>query len=108
ASPGGSSANLFSHIAGGNVALNVTLTAINSVLAVFTLPVVVGLSYAVFLDDAAGLGLQPAKFVQVFAIVLVPVALGMWVRHRWTEWAVRRQRTVKIGSGVVLVLVVSA
>ncbi|BDT88496.1 bile acid:sodium symporter family protein [Nocardia cyriacigeorgica] len=108
ASPGGSSANLFSHIAGGNVALNVTLTAINSVLAVFTLPVVVGLSYAVFLDDAAGLGLQPAKFVQVFAIVLVPVALGMWVRHRWTEWALRRQRTVKIGSGVVLVLVVSA
>ncbi|AVH22734.1 bile acid:sodium symporter family protein [Nocardia cyriacigeorgica] len=108
ASPGGSSANLFSHLAGGNVALNVTLTAINSVLAVFTLPIVVGLSYSVFLDDGAGLGLQPAKFLQVFAIVLVPVALGMWVRHRWTAWALRRQRTVKIGSGVVLVLVVCA
>ncbi|NEW30037.1 bile acid:sodium symporter family protein [Nocardia cyriacigeorgica] len=108
ASPGGSSANLFSHLAGGNVALNVTLTAINSVLAVFTLPVVVGLSYSVFLDDGAGLGLQPAKFLQVFAIVLVPVALGMWVRNRWTAWALRRQGTVKIGSGVVLVLVVCA
>src|SRR5215203_1432379 len=40
ASPGGTTANLFSHLFGGHVALNVTLTAINSVLAVLTLPVV--------------------------------------------------------------------
>ena len=50
ASPGGPSANLFSHIAGGNVALNITLTAINSILAVFTLPLVVTLSFTLFMD----------------------------------------------------------
>src|SRR5688500_11371177 len=64
ASPGGTSANLFSHLAGGDVALNVTLTAINSVLAVFTLPLVVGLSMAHFMGDEGDVGLQPAKFVQ--------------------------------------------
>ena len=51
AAPGGTTANLFSHLARGDVALNVTLTAINSVLAVVTLPIVVNLALAGFLDD---------------------------------------------------------
>ena len=42
ASPGGTSANLFSHLFRGDVALNITLTAINSVIALFTLPLVTG------------------------------------------------------------------
>src|SRR5688572_17383995 len=67
ASPGGTTANLFSHLAGGDVALNITLTAVNSVLAVITLPIVVNLSLAHFLGDGE-LGLQPAKMLQVFAI----------------------------------------
>jgi bile acid:Na+ symporter, BASS family len=108
ASPGGTSANLFSHLAGGDVALNITLTAINSVLAVFTLPLVVGLSMAHFMADSAEVGLQPAKFVQVFAIVLVPVAIGMWVRSRYEAWALRMNNPVRIASVVVLVLVIVA
>ncbi|WP_159839942.1 bile acid:sodium symporter family protein [Nocardia sp. CY41] len=108
ASPGGASANLFSHIAGGNVALNITLTAINSVLAVFTMPVVVALSYALFLDGAGSVGLRPEKFAQVFAIVLVPVAIGMVVHRRFAEWSRRMRGAVKILSVVVLALVVAA
>ena len=42
ASPGGTSANLFSHLFHGDVALNITLTAINSLIALFTLPLIVG------------------------------------------------------------------
>lgn len=112
ASPGGTSANLFSHLAGGDVALNITLTAINSVLAVFTLPIVVGLSMAHFMAqftvDGAEVGLQPAKFVQVFAIVLVPVAIGMLVRRKFEAWALKMNDPVRIASVVVLVLVIIA
>ncbi|WP_280262422.1 bile acid:sodium symporter family protein [Nocardia wallacei] len=108
ASPGGPSANLFSHIAGGNVALNITLTAVNSVLAVFTLPLMVGLSYVLFLDGDAGIGLRPDKFAQVFAIVLIPVALGMWVHRRFPDRSRRAQGSVKVLSVVVLALVVLA
>ncbi|MFE9321981.1 bile acid:sodium symporter family protein [Nocardia sp. NPDC052278] len=108
ASPGGPSANLFSHIAGGNVALNITLTAINSILAVFTLPLVVTLSFTLFMDDDAAIGLRPDKFAQVFAIVLVPVAVGMWVHRRFADWAERMRKNVKIVSAVVLLLVVVA
>ncbi|WP_194813773.1 bile acid:sodium symporter family protein [Nocardia sp. XZ_19_385] len=108
ASPGGPSANLFSHIAGGNVALNITLTAVNSVLAVFTMPLVVALSFSLFLDDAESIGLRPDKFAQVFAIVLIPVAIGMFVHHRFTDWAERMRGKVKVLSIVVLALVVTA
>lgn len=48
------------------------------------------------------------KFVQVFAIVLIPVVIGMAVRARFTGWAERMRKPVKIGSAVVLVLVIAA
>ncbi|MGN9911350.1 bile acid:sodium symporter family protein [Phytohabitans sp. LJ34] len=107
ASPGGTTANLYSHLFGGNVALNVTLTAVNSVLAVFTLPLVVNLSLDYFLSGTGQVGLQFDKVLQVFAIVLVPVGLGMLVRSRWRQFAERMHRPVRILSVAVLVLVIA-
>ncbi|HEX2133941.1 MAG TPA: bile acid:sodium symporter family protein [Actinophytocola sp.] len=107
ASPGGTTANLFSHLARGDVALNITLTAVNSVLAVVTLPIVVNLSLAGFLDGDAAIGLQPDKLLQVFAIVLVPVGLGMLLRNRAPALAERLDRPVKLASVVVLVSVIA-
>jgi bile acid:Na+ symporter, BASS family len=106
ASPGGITANLFSHLAGGDVALNITLTAINSLLSAFTLPVVVALATWRFMGDQAAIGLQLGKFVQVLAIVLIPVGIGLWTRHRFGAWAVRMHQRVSIASAAVLVLVI--
>jgi BASS family bile acid:Na+ symporter len=106
ASPGGTTANLFSHLAKGDVALNVTLTAVNSVLAVVTLPLVVNLALAGFLEGDDAIGLQPAKMLQVFAIVLIPVAIGMVVRHRAEGFTERMRGPVKVASIVVLVAVI--
>ena len=104
ASPGGTTANLFSHLFRGDVALNVTLTAINSVLAAFSIPLITNLAISYF--DAEGeLGLQLAKVLQVVAIVLVPVALGMVVRRRSEAFAARADKPVRIFSIVVLVVV---
>jgi BASS family bile acid:Na+ symporter len=104
ASPGGTTANLFSHLFRGDVALNVTLTAINSVLAAFTIPLVTNFAIGHFGADGE-LGLQVAKVVQVVAIVLVPVGLGMVVRRRSTAFAARADRPVRVFSIVVLVVV---
>ena len=107
ASPGGTTANLFSHLFRGDVALNITLTAINSLIAVVTLPVITNLAIAWFdPPDAGSLGLQFGKTVQVFAIVLVPVLLGMLVRSRATAFADRMDKPVRIASAVVLALVI--
>ena len=107
ASPGGTTANLFSHLFRGDVALNITLTAVNSLIAVVTLPVITNLAIDFFdPPGASSLGLQFGKTVQVFAIVLVPVALGMVVRSRATSFADRMDRPVRIASAVVLALVI--
>lgn len=107
ASPGGTTANLFSHLYRGDVALNISLTALNSVIAVVTLPVVTNLAIAWFDPaDAGSLGLQFGKTLQVFAIVLVPVALGMLVRRSAPGFADRSDKPVRILSAVVLALVI--
>ncbi|MFG3256189.1 bile acid:sodium symporter family protein [Streptomyces sp. NPDC048172] len=107
ASPGGTMANLYSHLFGGDVALNITLTAINSVLAVFTLPLVVNLSTAYFdVGDGREVGLRFEKSVQVFALVLIPVAAGMWARARRPGFADRAARPVKVLSLVILALII--
>ncbi|MFD3975002.1 bile acid:sodium symporter family protein [Streptomyces cyaneofuscatus] len=104
ASPGGTTANLFSHLFRGDVALNITLTAINSVLAAITIPVITNLAIDHF-DAQGDLGLQLGKVVQVIAIVLIPVAIGMAVRRRSAGFAARADRPVRIFSIVVLVIV---
>lgn len=104
ASPGGTSANLFSHLFRGDVALNITLTAINSVLAAISIPLITNFAIGYF--DAGGeLGLQFGKVVQVIAIVLIPVGIGMAVRSRWVAFAARADRPVRVFSITVLVLV---
>ncbi len=107
ASPGGTTANLFSHLARGDVALNITLTAVNSVLAVVTLPIVVNLALTGFMEGEDAIGLQPDKLLQVFAIVLIPVGIGMLVRNRVPGFADRLNRPVKIASVIVLVSVIA-
>ncbi|MFE2757868.1 bile acid:sodium symporter family protein [Actinosynnema sp. NPDC059335] len=107
ASPGGTTANLFSHLFRGDVALNITLTAVNSVVAAVTLPVVVNFALGHFHPAADGaLGLEFGKVAQVFALVLVPVALGMLVRRWSPASADRADRPVRIVSVLVLVAVI--
>ena len=107
ASPGGTTANLFSHLFHGDVALNITLTAVNSLIAAVTLPVVVNLAVGYFdPPGAADIGLQLDKSLQVFAIVLVPVGVGMTVRRAFPAFASLADKPVRIASAVVLALVV--
>ncbi|MDU0290669.1 bile acid:sodium symporter family protein [Saccharothrix longispora] len=107
ASPGGTTANLFSHLFRGDVALNITLTAVNSVLAVATLPLVVNFALAWFEPiGGGGVGLEFGKVAQVFAIVLVPVVLGMLVRRWSPSFAERADKPVRIISAVVLFAVI--
>ena len=106
AAPGGPMANLFSHLFKGDLALNISLTAINSVAAVVTLPLITNLAVHHFLHDGTAVGLQFGKVVQAFAVVLVPVAVGMLVRRRSAGFADRMDRPVRTASSVFLGLVV--
>lgn len=108
ASPGGATANLFSHLAKGDVALNITLTAINSLLAVVTMPLFVELALRTFMEQDKRLPLQTDKAIQVLVIILVPVAIGMAIRSKKEAFAQRLERPVKGLSAGFLALVILA
>lgn len=108
AAPGGPSANLFSHLSNGDVALNITLTAVNSVLALFSLPFIVNLSLAYFLNAGQYVPMPTQKVVEVFAIVLLPVAIGMLTKRWRPGFAQQMNKPVKVASALLLVLVIVA
>ena len=106
ASPGGATANIYSHLARGDVALNITLTAINSVLALATLPLILNLSLEYFMG--AGQYVPPPfrKVVEVAVIILFPVLIGMLIRARAPGFAARMEKPLRLFAVLVLVLLI--
>ena len=108
AAPGGATANLFSHLAKGDVALNITLTAVNSLLALFTLPLIVNWSLVHFMGEGQVIPMVLSKIIEVFVIVLGPVAIGMAVRRSTPATADRLDKPVRILSALILLLFIAA
>lgn len=106
ASPGGATANIYSHLARGDVALNITLTAINSVLALATLPLILNMSLEYFMG--AGQYVPPPfrKVVEVAVIILFPVLIGMLIRARAPGFAARMEKPLRLFAVLVLVLLI--
>ena len=102
ASPGGVSANLFSHLFGGNVAMNISLTAINTVLSIVTLPLIANWAIASFAKTGQVVPLQFGKVAEVIGVVLVPVVIGMLVSARAPGFAARMEKPFKVFSALVL------
>lgn len=106
ASPGGATANLYSHLSDGDVALNISLTAINSVLTLFTLPLIVNFSLDYFMDSGQYVPMQFRKVLEVFGIVLIPVTIGMFIRNKFAGFAARMEKPVKIASALILIIII--
>jgi BASS family bile acid:Na+ symporter len=102
ASPGGVSANLFSHLFGGNVAMNISLTAINTLLSIVSLPLIGNFAIDTFARTGQVVPMQTGKVIEVIAIVLVPVVIGMFVKSHAPGFAARMDQPMKRFSMVVL------
>lgn len=102
ASPGGVSANLFSHLFGGNVAMNISLTAINTVLSIVSLPLITNWAIATFAQTGQVVPLQFGKVFEVVGVILVPVLIGMAVSRQRPAFAARMEQPMKAFSALVL------
>jgi BASS family bile acid:Na+ symporter len=108
ATPGGLTANILSHFFNGDLALNLTLTAINAVLSVVALPAILALSMTWFLGEGRFVPLQLDKLFGVFGLILVPAAIGVGIRQRWPQLAGRLQKPVRVVAAVLLVVIVAS
>ncbi len=107
ACPGGPTSNLIAHLAKADTALSVSLTALSSFVTLLTIPFIVNFALVHFLDAGQVIQLNiPATILQIVVIVIIPVAIGMLIRHYREGFARRMAKPVRIASGVVLALVI--
>ena len=109
ACPGGASSALITHLARGAAALSVTLTAITSLVALASMPLVVRFGVQSFLGGDAAIDVSVARLVRcVFVITTLPVAAGMLLRARHARLAERLQRPLGRLAPALFVLIVIA
>lgn len=84
ASPGGATSGFLTYLWRGNVALSLSLTSVNSLLTLFSIPVVVNLALHVFMYKSSDLHLPFwDTFAHIFFITIIPATLGILIRRRF-------------------------
>ena len=106
ASPGGTSSALFTHLARGDVALGITTTAVGSLLAMVSLPIIANLSLIAFYGEEGAVKLQFHQVLQIFLIAIVPALIGAFIHRRYPALAERMDRPVKLLATLFLAAVV--
>ena len=86
ASPGGMMANMLTHLSRGDTALSISMTAISNVGAVITVPLFLALAAGHFGAEDVGEASMLGVVARIFAITIVPVAIGMGLRRRYPDW----------------------
>ncbi len=107
ACPSGATSNIISHLSGANSALSVTLTAVNSLIAPFVLPLslTVQLSFLSLTDSTIELPILKT-WLQLTLVTLIPLTLGMYLKHRFKKQIESYQKPVSKLSGIIFITLV--
>ena len=108
--PGGATSNLITHLAKGDSALSITLTAFSSLITVFTIPFLVNFSIQYFMPGG-GKEFQLNVFGTVISVILItaiPVLIGMIILSRTPNLAFRIEPIFRKLSAVFFVIILIA
>jgi BASS family bile acid:Na+ symporter len=106
--PGGTTSNLYTYLAKGDVALSVTLTSVVSLIAPFTVPVLIVFFMNLLMGEASEFELPiVSTIIQLVAITILPISLGMLVNKFKPVFAQRAEKPMKIFSVVFLFIIVA-
>jgi bile acid:Na+ symporter, BASS family len=105
---GGPSSNLITYLAKGDVALSVSLTAVGSIITVFTIPVFANLALEHFLGQNAAIEMPIGQTMgQIFLITLLPIAIGMTIRQRFPHIANRLEKVMsRVAAGLLALIII--
>jgi len=108
ACPGGPVSNLISNLARGDLALSITLTAITSMITVFTIPIVVNYALVHFMDGGDEIRIDFWETVfKILMVTIVPVSIGMTLYKYFPKAALKMQNPVKIISATLLAILIT-
>ncbi|MEX0604580.1 MAG: bile acid:sodium symporter family protein [Marinobacter sp.] len=106
--PGGTTSNLYAHIAKGDVALSVTLTAVASVVTVFSIPFIVNGSLLHFMGESEEITLPIARtMASLVLLTIIPISIGMTVRRFKPALAIAVEQRVKYFAVIFLALLIA-
>ncbi|MDA3890532.1 MAG: bile acid:sodium symporter family protein [Salinivirgaceae bacterium] len=104
--PGGATSNLITYLLKGNVALSVSLTSVNSILILITIPFFLYLGVHAFANDGDLITLPFLNTVgKVFLMIILPVLIGMLIKDYRKKTAVAIEKILKYVSIGLLALV---
>ena len=107
--PSGTTSNMFTNLAKGDVALSISLTTVSSLLTSFTIPIFTLLAMKYFLGSENTIEMPLLKtVVQLLIIIILPVIVGMIILSKWKSIADKMEPLIRIFSIVFLVLIVIA
>ena len=105
--PGGPASNLYTYLAKGDIALSVTLTSVVSLLAPFTVPLMIVLFMGLLMGDGQQVELPVIKtIIQLVVITIVPICIGMFIHHKKPEFSAKAEQPVKTFSVLFLLFIV--
>lgn len=104
--PGGATSNLITYLLRGNVALSISLTSVNSILILITIPIFLFLGVQVFAHEGTLIALPFLPTVgNVFLMIILPVILGLFLREYREQLAIRIEKVLKYVSIILLAFV---
>ena len=105
--PGGPTSNLITQVSRGNIGLSVTLTALASLMTVFTIPILLSKFIAYFSGDTDVVIQIPIleTMLQILVITIIPVSIGMMIRKRREAFALRMEKPMRTASTVLFVII---
>jgi bile acid:Na+ symporter, BASS family len=103
ACPGGATSNLFAYLAKCDAALSISLTAISSLITIFTIPFIVNLGLKLHMGTSNEIALPVIEtMLKIMIITVIPVVIGMYLKKVKPILAIKAERPVKIASGVII------
>ena len=105
--PGGPTSNLITQVARGNIGLSVTLTALASLITVFTIPIILSKAITYFTGETDIVIELPIvqTMIQILVITVIPVSIGMLIRKKNEAFAARMERPMRIASTVLFIII---
>jgi BASS family bile acid:Na+ symporter len=105
--PGGPTSNLITQVARGNIGLSVTLTALASLITVFTIPIILSEAITYFTGETDVIIELPVvqTMIQILVITIIPVSIGMVIRKKNEAFALRMERPMRIASTVLFIII---
>ena len=105
--PGGPTSNLITQVARGNIGLSVTLTALASLITVFTIPIILSEAITYFTGETDVVIELPIvqTMLQILLITVIPVSIGMIIRKKNEAFALRMERPMRIASTVLFIII---